>query len=314
MSTAFVDVPSTESELRAVAPPRASVTGRPRVIETIAAYSETLDAIRMSGRTVGVVPTMGALHEGHRSLIRRAAAECDVVAVSIFVNPSQFNDQTDFVRYPRSIEADLELAADAGADLVFAPEVNEMYPTGEAIVRVDPGVLGNGLEGSNRPGHFSGVATVVTKLFALFGATRAYFGEKDYEQLVLVRRLAVDLSFAVEVVGCATVREPSGLALSSRNQRLSSEQRRAAPVIYQALVAARDLLEAGSSLELAHEVMRGILAREPLCTVHYAEVRDALSLESPRADARDLRALVAASFGDVRLIDNLGAHLSDSPS
>jgi pantoate--beta-alanine ligase len=158
------------------------------------------------------------------------------------------------------------------------------------------------------------VATVVTKLFALFGATRAYFGEKDYEQLALVRRLAVDLSFAVEVVGCATVREPDGLALSSRNVRLSSEQRRAAPVLYQALVAGRDLLEAGSSVELAGEVMHAILSREPLCDVRYAEVRDAISLEVPGADARELRVLVAASFGDVRLIDNLGVHLSDSPN
>jgi pantoate--beta-alanine ligase len=255
---------------------------------------------------------MGALHAGHRSLIERSRALDDVVAVSIFVNPSQFNDPSDFARYPRSIEADLELAADAGADLVFAPGVNEMYSSGEAVVRVDPGVLGNGLEGSNRPGHFGGVATVVTKLFALFGPTRAYFGEKDYEQLVLVRRLAVDLSFAIEVVGCATVRERDGLALSSRNVRLSAEQRRAAPVLYQALVAGRDLLEAGGSVELAGDVLRAILAREPLCEVRYAEVRDAISLESPGADARELRVLVAASFGDVRLIDNLAAHLSDS--
>jgi pantoate--beta-alanine ligase len=285
-----------------------------RLITTRHELSPALRAQRGARGSLGLVPTMGALHAGHRSLIERSRALDDVVAVSIFVNPSQFNDPTDFARYPRAIEADLELAADAGADLVFAPEVTEMYSSGEAIVRVDPGALGNGLEGSNRPGHFGGVATVVTKLFALFGATRAYFGEKDYEQLALVRRLAVDLSFAVEVVGCATVREPDGLALSSRNLRLSSEQRRAAPVLYQALVAGRDLLEAGGSVELAGEVMHGVLKREPLCEVHYAEVRDAISLESPGADARDLRVLVAASFGDVRLIDNLAAHLSDSPS
>lgn len=285
-----------------------------RLITTRHELAPALRAQRGARGSLGLVPTMGALHAGHRSLIERSRALDDVVAVSIFVNPSQFNDPTDFARYPRAIEADLELAAAAGADLVFAPAVTEMYSSGEAIVRVDPGVLGNGLEGSNRPGHFSGVATVVTKLFALFGATRAYFGEKDYEQLALVRRLAIDLSFAVEVVGCATVREPDGLALSSRNVRLTSEQRRAAPVLYRALVAGRDLLEAGGSLELAGEVIHGVLSREPLCDVHYAEVRDAISLEPPRADAGDLRVLVAASFGDVRLIDNLGVHLSDSLS
>jgi pantoate--beta-alanine ligase len=285
-----------------------------RLITTRHELAPALRAQRGARGSLGLVPTMGALHAGHRSLIERSRALDDVVAVSIFVNPSQFNDPTDFTRYPRSLEADLELAADAGADLVFAPEVTEMYSSGEAIVRVDPGVLGKGLEGSNRPGHFSGVATVVTKLFALFGATRAYFGEKDYEQLVLVRRLAIDLSFAVEVVGCATVREPDGLALSSRNVRLSSEQRRAAPVLHQALAAARDLLEAGGSVQLAGEVMHGVIAREPLGALHYAEVRDAMSLETPGPEARDLRVLVAASFGDVRLIDNLAVHLSDSPS
>ncbi len=285
-----------------------------RLITTRHELAPALRAQRGARGSLGLVPTMGALHAGHRSLIERSRALDDVVAVSIFVNPSQFNDPTDFARYPRSIEADLELAADAGADLVFAPEVSEMYSSGEAIIRVDPGVLGNGLEGSHRPGHFSGVATVVTKLFALFGATRAYFGEKDYEQLVLVRRLADDLSFAVEVVGCATVRELDGLALSSRNVRLSSEQRRAAPVLYQALAAGRDLLEAGGSVQLAGDVMRGVLAREPLGKVHYAEVLDAVTLQPPALEARDLRVLVAASFGDVRLIDNLAVHLSGSPS
>jgi pantoate--beta-alanine ligase len=234
------------------------------------------------------------------------------VAVTIFVNPSQFNDPSDFAHYPRTLESDLELAGNAGADLVFVPDASEMYPGGEAVVRVDPGVLGSGLEGSNRPGHFAGVATIVTKLFAMFAATRAYFGEKDYEQLTLVRRLVVDLSFSLEVVGCQTVREPDGLALSSRNVRLSAEQRRAAPVLNRALVAARDVLEAGGSMELANEVMHGILARETLCRVRYAEVRDAITLEPPAAGARDLRVLVAASFGDVRLIDNVAVRRPDA--
>jgi pantoate--beta-alanine ligase len=266
-----------------------------------------LRAQRGETGSLGLVPTMGALHAGHRSLIERSRKLDDVVAVSIFVNPSQFNDPADFAHYPRTLERDLELADEAGADVVFVPDVSEMYPNGDAVVRVDPGVFGSGLEGSSRPGHFAGVATVVTKLFAIFGATRAYFGEKDYEQLALVRRLVVDLSFAVEIVGCPTVREPDGLALSSRNVRLSAEQRRAAPVLNRALLAARDVLEEAGSTELAREVMHGLLAGEPLCEVRYAEVRDAVTLEVPRPEAGDLRVLVAASFGDVRLIDNVAA-------
>jgi pantoate--beta-alanine ligase len=283
-----------------------------RLITTRHELAPALRAQRGARGSLGLVPTMGALHAGHRSLIERSRALDDVVAVSIFVNPSQFNDPSDFAHYPRTLESDLELAGGAGADLVFVPDVSEMYPNGEAVVRVDPGVLGSGLEGSSRPGHFAGVATVVTKLFAIFGATRAYFGEKDYEQLTLVRRLAVDLSFSVEIVGCQTVREPDGLALSSRNVRLSPEQRRAAPVLNRALVAARDVLEAGGSMELASEVMHGLLTREPLCQVHYAEVRDAITLGEPRAEARDLRGLVAASFGGVRLIDNVAARRFDA--
>jgi pantoate--beta-alanine ligase len=282
-----------------------------RLITTTHELAAALRAQRGARSSLGLVPTMGALHVGHRSLIERSRALDDVVAVSIFVNPSQFNDPADFAHYPRTLESDLELAAGVGADVVFVPDASEMYPNGEAVIRVDPGVLGSGLEGSSRPGHFAGVATVVTKLFAIFGATRAYFGEKDYEQLTLVRRLAVDLSFSVEIVGCPTVRESDGLALSSRNVRLSPEQRRAAPVLYRALVAARDVLEAGGSMELANEVMHGLLAREPLCQVRYAEVRDAVTLETPRAEARDLRVLVAASFGDVRLIDNVAARRSE---
>jgi pantoate--beta-alanine ligase len=310
MSTAFVDVPSTESELRAAPPPRASVTGRPRVIETIAAYSETLDAIRMSGRTVGVVPTMGALHEGHRSLIRRAAAECDVVAVSIFVNPTQFGDPSDLANYPRSFDADLEAIAAAGGRLVFAPSVAEMYPDppGTAPTSVTVPALGARWEGAARPGHFDGVATVVVKLLSATGRCRSYFGEKDFQQLALVTRVARDLALPTQVIGCPTVRDHDGLALSSRNARLSPYQRRQALVLSGALRAGAALLSEGcedpSELEAC---MEELVSLEPEVVLDYAAVVYADDLERARSLVTDrpLRLLIAASVGPVRLIDNL---------
>ncbi len=194
----------------------------PGVFDTIAEYSAALDAVRLSGRTVGVVPTMGALHDGHRSLIQRAAAECDVVAVSIFVNPTQFGDPADLANYPRTLEADLEAVASSGGRLVFAPSVAEMYPDlpGAAPTTVAVPALSALWEGASRPGHFDGVATVVVKLLSAAGRCRAYFGEKDFQQLALVTRVVRDLALPTCVVGCPTVRDPDGLALSSRNARL----------------------------------------------------------------------------------------------
>jgi pantoate--beta-alanine ligase len=311
MSTAFVDIPSPESELRAVASPRAPVTmGRPRVIETIAAYSETLDAIRMSGRTVGVVPTMGALHEGHRSLIRRAAAECDVVAVSIFVNPTQFGDPSDLANYPRSLDADLAAIAASGGRLVFAPSVAEMYPDppGTAPTSVTVPALGAHWEGAARPGHFDGVATVVVKLLSAAGRCRSYFGEKDFQQLALVTRVARDLALPTQVIGCPTVRDHDGLALSSRNARLSPDGRRQALVLSRALRAGAALLSEGcddpSEVEAS---MERLVSREPEVVLDYAAVVYADDLERPRSlvTNRPLRLLIAASVGPVRLIDNL---------
>ena len=210
---------------------------RPRVIETIAEYSEALDAVRRSGRTVGVVPTMGALHEGHRALITRAMSECDVAAVSIFVNPTQFGDPSDLAGYPRPFETDLDTVASAGSQLVFAPSVSEMYPDppGTAATSVSAPALGARWEGASRPGHFDGVATVVVKLLSAAGRSRAYFGEKDFQQLAVVTRVVRDLALPTRVVGCPTVREPDGLALSSRNARLDPDQRRSALVLSRAL-------------------------------------------------------------------------------
>ncbi len=190
------------------------------LVEQAAAWRKTLDAARANGRQVGLVPTMGALHAGHLSLIRRAAAECDVVAVTDYVNPLQFGPSEDLTSYPRDLGRDCDLASEAGAHIVFAPTTEELWPRPPTTtVRVEG--LSENLEGASRPGHFDGVATIVTKLFSLAGPCWAYFGEKDYQQLVVIRRMVADLSLPVEVIGCPTVRDPDGLALSSRNGYLT---------------------------------------------------------------------------------------------
>ena len=268
-----------------------------RVIDTIAGLRKELDHERAAGRTVGFVPTMGYLHDGHAALMRRARGECDVVVASIFVNPLQFGANEDFGAYPRDLERDSAIAADAGVDLLFTPSVDEMYPDGVPMrtsVHVDiPGVT-DVMEGASRPGHFDGVATVVAKLFAIVGACRAYFGEKDFQQFLVVRRLAVDLSLPVDVVGCATEREDDGLARSSRNVYLRGNERRAATVLSRALRAGADHLP---DLDGARRAMTETVAAEPLAALDYA---DTLVLPN------EIRLLIAARVGTARLIDNLG--------
>ena len=266
------------------------------LMETVESFRKALDAERCMGRTVGLVPTMGSLHEGHLSLMRRAVAECDVAAATLFVNPLQFAPGEDLDRYPRDLEGDRSLAAGAGVQYLFAPRVEEMYPS-EVLTRVSVARLSEGLEGAARPGHLDGVATVVAKLFAIAGPCRAYFGEKDHQQLEVVRRLVVDLSFPVEVVECPTVRASDGLALSSRNAYLSGPERRAAPVLYRALLAGRDRIEAGERQAAAVvRVMREVLEAEPLVRVDYAEAR---------AGPGGWRLYVAARLGAARLIDTI---------
>lgn len=249
---------------------------------------------------VGLVPTMGALHEGHASLVRRSAAERDVTVVSVFVNPLQFGDADDLDRYPRDLTGDVAVAAAAGADLVFAPSAEEMYPGAAPVVTVHVGGhLARGMEADARPGHFDGVATVVAKLFNLVGPCRAYFGEKDFQQLGVVRQLVADLSFPVEVVGCPTVREADGLAFSSRNARLSPAERKASAILYRALATAATAVAAGEcDPAIVRRLMVAVVGQEPLAALEYAEVRS-----SPE----ETRLLIAARVGDVRLIDNLGA-------
>ena len=282
---------------------------RPRVIESVAEYSLALDAVRLSGRTVGVVPTMGALHDGHRSLIQRAAAECDVVAVSIFVNPTQFGDAADLANYPRTLEADLVAIASSGGQLVFAPSVGEMYPDppGTAPTMVAVPALSAHWEGASRPGHFDGVATIVVKLLSAAGRCRAYFGEKDFQQLALVTRVARDLALPTQVVACPTVRDPDGLALSSRNARLSADQRRAALVLSRALRAGAECVRTGDGPRRVEAEMRRVVSDEPSVELDYAALVTADDLEraSTSGPERPLRLIVAATVGGVRLIDNL---------
>jgi pantoate--beta-alanine ligase len=280
------------------------------VVDTIAGFRKELDAARATGRVVGFVPTMGYLHDGHAALLRRAAADTQFVAMSIFVNPLQFGPTEDLAAYPRDLERDLALAEECGVHVVFVPDVAEMYPGGAPATAVSVAGVSEGLEGAHRPTHFTGVATVVAKLFAITGPCRAYFGEKDFQQLAVVRRMTADLSLPVDVVGCETVREHDGLARSSRNVYLTAGERAAAPVLHRALLAGRDAIAAGARDAAAvRQVMVDTVATEPLVELDYAEVVDARTLHAVDPLAGELRLLIAARLGRARLIDNEGAHL-----
>jgi pantoate--beta-alanine ligase len=276
------------------------------VIRDVAGVRAACEDARRRGAIVGLVPTMGALHDGHASLVRRARDEAGLVVVSIFVNPLQFGDERDREGYPRDEDRDLEILRGLAVDVAFAPSAAEMYPDGEPLVTVDPGPLGERLEGASRPGHFRGVTTVVAKLLHAAGPCRAYFGDKDAQQLAVVRRMVGDLSFPVEVVACPTVRGPDGLALSSRNARLTPEQRDAAGCLFLALSEAAELARAG---ERDAATLVAAMAREvgatPQARLDYAAVVDVSTCEDVRELRAPARALVAATFGDVRLIDNL---------
>ncbi len=273
-----------------------------KTVESIAAVREWRR--RLGGR-VGLVPTMGALHEGHLSLVRRARAECDHVAASLFVNPTQFGPREDLARYPRDLPRDRRLLEGTGCDLLFAPTPAEMYPDG-FDTRVEPGAVAAPLEGERRPGHFSGVATVVLKLFHIFEPTRAYFGRMDAQQLAVIRKVVADHDVDVAVVPCDTVREPDGLAMSSRNAYLSPEERAAAPVLHRALLAARKRFEEGErDAETLRETMLEVLAKEPLARTDYVSVADPLTLRELERVATGALASLAVRFGSTRLIDNL---------
>jgi len=273
-------------------------------IHTIAEVKTQLDTT-FHGLSSGFVPTMGALHEGHLALIRRAARENDFVTASIFVNPIQFNNPEDLAKYPRTLEDDLEKLKKAGCNLVFVPEVAEMYPEPSTTI-YDFGMLDKVMEGKFRPGHFNGVAVVVKRLFDIIQPGRAYFGEKDYQQLQVIKALVRQQDLEVQIVPCATIREPDGLAMSSRNVRLTPEQREAAPCIYQAL---KDMREFASHLSVAESCIRAVkqIEAEGVLTVEYLEVADAYTLLPVNhwTEASKVIAFIAVHAGSVRLIDNL---------
>jgi pantoate--beta-alanine ligase len=260
---------------------------------------------QMTG-SVGLVPTMGYLHEGHLSLVRRARADNEHVVATIFVNPTQFGPQEDYQRYPRDPERDLRLLEQEGTDVVFMPGVEEMYPQGfDTWVEVGESLTGR-LEGAFRPGHLRGVTTVVAKLFNVVQAHRAYFGQKDGQQLAVIRRLAADLNMGVEVVAVPTVREPDGLAMSSRNAYLSPEERRAAIVLWRSLCRARELFDGGERrVEVIRGEMEGVLASEPLARVDYVSVTDAETLAELETVDRPAMVSLAVRIGSTRLIDNV---------
>ena len=265
---------------------------------------------------LGFVPTMGALHAGHGRLIDQARAVSASVAVSIFVNPIQFNRSEDYARYPRPLEADLAFCAARGVDIVFAPPVEEMYPRPQ-VTFVEVGRVADHMEGRFRPGHFRGVATVVLKLFRIVQPDRAYFGEKDAQQLAVIRRMVQDLNLPVEISGVATVREPDGLALSSRNRHLSAEERAIAPRLYQALCTAERRIAAGeTNADAVKRAAREVLAEEPRMRVEYLEIADDAEMQPVECVAGPVRVAAAVWVGRTRLIDNVRSdppvHAADS--
>jgi pantoate--beta-alanine ligase len=276
-------------------------------VETIDEVRRAVDEARAKGRTVGLVPTMGALHEGHVHLIERCRAESDLVVVSIFVNPTQFGPSEDFARYPRTPELDRQRAAEGGADLIFGPPAEVMYPHGPHSTCVEVLPFSGILEGAVRPGHFRGVATVVLKLFTIVNPDLAFFGQKDYQQLQVIRRLSEDLNLRLSIRAVETVREADGLALSSRNRYLDPDQRRGATVLWRALEAARAMVAGGvRDLERVRQILRETIHSEPGAQLDYAEVVDAETLDALTALDADRRAvaLLAVRFGATRLIDN----------
>ena len=272
-----------------------------RVLRTRA---ELRAALADAPRPVGLVPTMGWLHDGHRALMRRARAADATTVTTIFVNPRQFNVAADFTKYPRDEARDLEICEAEGVDIVWAPPVEEVYVPGfDTIVHV--GAIAEPLEGAARPGHFDGVATVVAILFGVVGADRAYFGQKDAQQVMVIRRMALDLALPTEVITCPTVREPDGLALSSRNGHLTAEQRVAAPVLHRALLAAKAMHDAGErSAEALRMAMVETLGAEPLADVEYVSVADGATLAELDQFAGPALLSLAVRFGTTRLIDN----------
>ena len=276
-----------------------------RAVQTVKQIRESLNLPRKSSQAIGLVPTMGALHAGHVKLIETARNECGFVVVSIFVNPLQFGPSEDYAKYPTALPADLEICRRNGADLVFAPSVDEMYPVPQ-LTLTDVSRVSEHLCGASRPGHFRGVATVVLKLFNIVQPDRAYFGEKDLQQLAVIRRMVRDLNVPVEIVGVPTVRESDGLALSSRNRYLNPEQRKVAPALYRALEEASKHVRAGErDAAIVREAGLRVLHQEPSIQVEYVEIVEPEEMQPVVRIERPVRIAGAIWIGSTRLIDNL---------
>jgi pantoate--beta-alanine ligase len=275
-----------------------------RIVRTVAAMQNVCRELRMKHAVLGFVPTMGALHEGHLSLVRRARSECDAVVASIFVNPLQFAPGEDFAKYPRTFEEDCISLETEGVDVLFAPDAAEMYPNG-SVTTVTVAEVGARLDGASRPGHFTGVATVVAKLFHVVGPTRAYFGQKDAAQLAVLRQMVRDLNFEVELVGCAIVRDTDGLALSSRNKYLSAIERKHALVLHETLLQLERMISHGErqSIALARKGMETLNAEAGI-RVDYLAIVDANTLLPVTSAEAGTLVAVATYVGSTRLIDN----------
>lgn len=279
----------------------------PPIIAEIEELRGTVALARSKGRRIGFVPTMGALHLGHAQLIKNCRRDSDLVVVSIFVNPTQFAAGEDYERYPQTLESDRVLCGESGADLIFRPTVGSMYPYGQDRTIVEVQGITSVLEGASRPTHFRGVATVVAKLLLIVQPDLAHFGEKDFQQLLVIRRLVADLNIPVRIVGVPTVRDPDGLALSSRNRYLAEHERKAALSLSRALrYAARAVVGGERSAERVRQILRATIKSEPLVQLDYAEVADAETLQPMERliEDRPARALLAARIGPARLIDN----------
>jgi len=265
-----------------------------------------LTPVRLEGKIISFVPTMGALHQGHISLVERARSESEVVVCSIFVNPTQFNNPDDLKNYPRNNAKDLVMLEKAGVDLVFLPTVEEMYPEGEQSETYDFGLLDKVMEGAHRPGHFAGVATIVAKLFEIVRPRKAYFGEKDFQQLAVIRELVRQKQLPIEIIGCATIREESGLAMSSRNVRLTAQERREADNISKALMMVSREWKNHTVDEMVAKAIK-MIEKNGMMKVEYLEIADENSLQPVKSwDKADrLRCLTAVQLGKVRLIDNV---------
>ncbi len=277
-----------------------------KIFKHIAPLKSHLKEQRLSGKSIGLVPTMGALHEGHIALLRASQQENDITVSTIFVNPTQFNNAGDLSRYPRTPDKDTRLLEEVRCDILFIPETGEVYPA-EATIKIDFGTLDKVMEGHFRPGHFSGVALIVSKLFHIIEPHRAYFGQKDWQQFAIIQQLVDELNFPVELRSIPTLREGDGLALSSRNQRLDPESRRTATIFYRALRHARDLLLQDMDIPAVKEAVAQMIAEQPAAQLEYFEIADKKNLKALKSveAANDVILCIAGYVGGVRLIDNL---------